>query len=265
MINSILNKIYRLPLNNKQRFFFNNFISPKTNKQLAKEELKIVESLERDGFFVMNGKDILDIDTLRQETEKCFKDREKIEFTLQNNKIGFNGITYADTQMLLNSAPIREFCELKFFHTVAKAYLGINAKIGNISAWRTERFEFATNAQYFHRDFDNFKWLKIFVYLTDVHEENGPHSYIPKSHHSEDFLSFKRIQDEDIVNLEKPVNIVGKAGTIIFADTFGIHKGVLPSEGFRDILQVTLSPNKVAFTDYKNLEIPKDNIWSLFR
>tara|TARA_A100001015_G_scaffold224297_1_gene252882 strand:- start:1389 stop:2186 length:798 start_codon:yes stop_codon:yes gene_type:complete len=265
MIQDILNKIYRLPLNNKQRTFFNSLISPKKNLELSDEELSILNALEHDGFCVMDGQSILDIEALARETKKCFKDKEKIEFSLQNTESDFNGITYADRQMLLNSDVIKGFCELEIFHIVARAYLGVNAKIGNISAWRTEKFQFPTNAQYFHRDFDNFKWLKIFIYLTDVKDENGPHSYIPKSHNSKNHLRFSRIEDKDIANLEKPVEIIGKAGTIIFADTLGIHKGVLPNEGFRDILQITLAPLKIAYTNYDNLKAPNDNMWSLFR
>jgi len=38
------------------------------------------------------------------------------------------------------------------------------------------------NAQFFHWDNDFSKFLKLYIYLTDVDEASGPHIYIPKSH-----------------------------------------------------------------------------------
>ena len=36
-------------------------------------------------------------------------------------------------------------------------------------------------AQEYHFDLDRPKWLKIFIYLTDVNKDNGPHCYISKN------------------------------------------------------------------------------------
>lgn len=37
-------------------------------------------------------------------------------------------------------------------------------------------------AQLYHFDMDHLKFLKFFIYLTDVDEHNGPHCYVRKSH-----------------------------------------------------------------------------------
>ena len=36
--------------------------------------------------------------------------------------------------------------------------------------------------QSFHRDVDDYRFLSLFIYLTDVNEHAGPHQYIPKTH-----------------------------------------------------------------------------------
>ena len=40
---------------------------------------------------------------------------------------------------------------------------------------------YSKNAQLFHRDFDNEKWIKVFVYLNDIEIQNGPHCFVKGS------------------------------------------------------------------------------------
>ena len=37
-------------------------------------------------------------------------------------------------------------------------------------------------AQMFHFDLDRIKWLKFFIYLTDVKINSGPHVYVSGTH-----------------------------------------------------------------------------------
>ena len=41
--------------------------------------------------------------------------------------------------------------------------------------------------QLFHRDYESFNFVKLFVYLTDVGKENGPHEYIIRSNIKDNF------------------------------------------------------------------------------
>ena len=93
-------------------------------------------------------------------------------------------------------------------------------------------------SQLWHRDHEDMRLFKMFVYLTDVSEDSGPFFYIKGSHrggkHYNTFPCGKvppfthRRQDEEMYKVipeGKVTQFTGKAGTVIFADTMGLHKG----------------------------------------
>jgi len=96
-----------------------------------------------------------------------------------------------------------------------------------------------TQSQLWHRDPDDKKLCKMFLYLNDVDEGTGPLHYVAESHPGAQFneafpqlLPFApgsgRVSDDDVGRVIPKKNIktcIGKAGTIIFADTAGLHKG----------------------------------------
>lgn len=99
-------------------------------------------------------------------------------------------------------------------------------------------------AQEFHQDNEYFSFLKVFIYLTDVDKNNGPHIYVSESHKKQliDYkIPFsKRINDQTIEKIygkEKINKVLGKAGTTIFGDTHCAHKGTTPNNGHRLMLQ----------------------------
>ena len=75
-----------------------------------------------------------------------------------------------------------------------------------ISASKKEKQD---NAQYFHYDNDFKKFLKIFIYLSDVDFESGPHSFVQYSHNKKKFkhLISKRLSDSEIINSYGKENI----------------------------------------------------------
>lgn len=114
------------------------------------------------------------------------------------------------------------------------------------------------NAQLWHRDRDDLKILKIFVYLNDVKEESGPFYYAPGTHiegkyanmKPEYFLENNKVerstddQMDKIVPREKWISGEGPKGTIVFADTHGYHKGGNVQEGRRLVfVAMYLSPS----------------------
>jgi hypothetical protein len=132
----------------------------------------------------------------------------------------------------------------KVLNAVTK-YLGVQPTISNINCWWSfgDR-ESAKEAQFYHRDLDDYKFLKMFIYLTDVSENSGPHIYIKRSHKSNKLNKLRRFNDlevneqfkrADILTLTKP------KGNTFIEDTYGIHKGQLPKNGNRLILQIQYS------------------------
>jgi hypothetical protein len=117
------------------------------------------------------------------------------------------------------------------------------------------------NAQRFHQDLEFITFIKVFIYLTDVGEENGPHVYVEGSanNYEEKLVTEKlseRILDADIIKAfgeDKIKHITGPAGQIAFVNTRGYHKGEPPAEGCRLLLQL-----EYASSLYFNPVVPFD-------
>ena len=105
-------------------------------------------------------------------------------------------------------------------------------------------------AQYFHFDLDRVKWLKFFIYLTDVNGDNGPHSFVAGSHRSGGIpqtllqRGYSRLDDGDVTSSYRGdtlIEFVAPRGTILAEDTRGLHKGRHVRSGHRLMLQLQFS------------------------
>ncbi len=107
------------------------------------------------------------------------------------------------------------------------------------------------NAQMFHYDLDDYKFLKFFFYLTDVDDTSGPHICVRASHKHKKFshvLLRKREEDKHIIDCygeDSLVTIYGKAGFGFVEDPLCFHKGLTPTHNDRLLLQI-----EFATTDY---------------
>lgn len=123
---------------------------------------------------------------------------------------------------------------------VVNSYLGLAGDFRYYDIWQT----FIANqgpvrSQNWHRDPEDYLMVKVFIYLNDVDETGGPFMYAKGSHakganfkdpewYKEDGRNANRSSDE---NVEKIIprsdwmTATGKAGTVILADTRGLHKG----------------------------------------
>jgi hypothetical protein len=136
---------------------------------------------------------------------------------------------------------------------VAQEYLGARPVIDALSMWWVTAFSDRPDsnaAQLFHFDMDRPKWLKFFIYLTDVTPVNGPHTFVSGSHRSgmipERLLSkgYARLSDEEVLGMfakEDILEFCGARGSIIAEDTRGLHKGRHVEKGDRLMLQIQFS------------------------
>ena len=129
----------------------------------------------------------------------------------------------------------------------AERYLGCKPLLDNIGAWwsypgRTA----AKGTQRYHRDFDSFGGFKLFIYLTDVDAEAGPHVFMKGSHRSPLLDTGRACPDELVYRWfgeENETTVMGPAGTRFIADTFGFHKGLLPTCGRRLLVSAQYNVN----------------------
>lgn len=129
---------------------------------------------------------------------------------------------------------------------VAWRYLGAMPVQDLVAAWWTAPAGGAPSseaAQLFHFDLDRLRFLKVFVYVTDVTESRGPHSYVLGSHRSlpPHLRVDRRFTDAEVLEYfgpERIVEVIGPRGTVFLADTIGLHKGVPPVAGERLVFQL---------------------------
>jgi hypothetical protein len=135
---------------------------------------------------------------------------------------------------------------------IAGAYLGCRPTIGYMACW----WSYATaigpqQAEFLHRDVDDWRFLKLFVYLSDVGAESGPHIYIRASGNDPRFLQLRRFDDADVIagfGQDAVMTMTGKAGEAFFENTFGIHKGQPVAKGTRLIFQVVYSLSTLPYS-----------------
>lgn len=151
---------------------------------------------------------------------------------------------------------------------VANAYYGMATQVRDYNVWHTFASDAPpTKSQLWHRDKreDHFI-LKAFVYLTDVGPGNGPFTYAPGTHAKgrrrlapDTFQEFEhhRATDEGMAAClprEEWVEVTGRAGTMIFADTTGWHRGGYARAGDR-ILYTCLYASQ-ACRQYRRMRKP---------
>ena len=153
--------------------------------------------------------------------------------------------------VLAKSAQLSElFFNNERIKSISTDYLGSECKLDLMAAWRsfpltlTAKDDVNLAAQMWHADLDTVKWLKAFVYLSDVDEKGGPHCFCPGTHR---LLPLGIIRDGrysdaflDKLGVQKKM-LIGKKGTLILADTRALHKGLEVLEGERRIIQLQYS------------------------
>ena len=133
---------------------------------------------------------------------------------------------------------------------IVASYLGLWPCLHSVGAW----LNFPTDAppefsQLWHRDPEDLRLIKAFIYLVDVDERCGPFTYIPRSHpfgaaatQAQRLENKQRITD-DLMMQAFSADLwrvcTGKANTMILADTVGYHRGGKPAAGVRILLTFT--------------------------
>jgi len=145
-----------------------------------------------------------------------------------------------------------------------EAYLGCVPTLYSLNAW----WSFPANkpeliySQYFHRDIDDWRFVTLFLYLTDVDDASGPTQVIPGTHTpagmtallqkaksqgrkvegfdaAGSFVSTMGEQySEEVERLfgDQVANVVGPAGTMHLVNTVALHRGLMPTSKPRLIM-----------------------------
>lgn len=148
---------------------------------------------------------------------------------------------YYKTEDLISFPLIIRGANNEYLNQLLSNYFECSYRLDWIWAWWSYADEKnpSIGPQNFHRDYESFNFVKVFVYLTDVDGTDGSHQLICGSHKENKLYEIKRFSDDEISNNFNSIkikNIDGKSGKTFVANTFAIHKGVKPFRNNRLIL-----------------------------
>jgi len=169
-------------------------------------------------------------------------------------------VAYASKPDLTAVSLVSQLANDPVLVNVASAYLRANSSLMNISTWYTfpADQESVDAAQFFHYDLDTLRWLKVFIFLSDVGPENGPHEYVEGSHQPGTIpvellrRDYSRLPDKDVDRYYagKRKQLLVPKGSVVLADTRCFHKGVNPVSGYRLLMQFIYAPSRLSYDQY---------------
>jgi hypothetical protein len=123
---------------------------------------------------------------------------------------------------------------------VVNSYLGLWAKLIHLDLWYTIPLAAdrpAVASQCWHRDPEDEKLIKVFLYFSDVDEGAGPLQYVPGTFPGGPYENVWRKTSllnatyppaeefESALPPSKWISCIGGPGTLVFCDTNGFHRG----------------------------------------
>ena len=249
-LNGIFYSLYLLIFKKKNEI---KMVSENNYLQGIDEEQQIVNEIENFGIFkgFNISKNLIDQILENIKNQKFFVNREKTKKILLNEKKENDGIyicrylnPHKDLQL------VRDIAYNKNILNIAKNYFKTNPIVQSSQIWWTFS-NIDKNGKYtnppgnefgYHYDVDDFKFLKLFIYLTDVDEKSGPHYFITKKGKKKlDEYINRRISDEQASKKynDRIILLKGEKGTCFVEDTSYYHKGSNPEINHsRGILQI---------------------------
>jgi hypothetical protein len=214
----------------------------------ATPEPETLDALHNDGYAplpaLLSADQIADIRAFFRS--KLLASRQDIgsRFTIDNVPQGVRIADYSLNDMI-DSPHILELANRPSLLRLAASYIGCKPTISALGLrWSFPATGASTDVQAFHRDTDDWRYLKILVYLTNVSEEAGPHVYVRGSHLTRAPMRLRPYQDTEIsrqYGADRTIVATGQAGFGFAVDTAGIHKGAVPATEPRLMLQIQYS------------------------
>ena len=216
--------------------------------QLDDIQQQIVSDLEADGYSVLSFSELFPDTEVRQaieeqaarfvsETEaalagdaEALRIREGKEFVVRRHSYGIE---------LALDDPWLRVCASRRMLDVANAYLDLWSKLEYVDVWYSRPQPEEANrvsSQRWHRDFNDRRLVKTFLYLVDVDEGTGPFQYVPGSAPGgvkgelwpwrplgENYPPESELEQQ--IAEDGARVFTGPKGTLLFCNTAGFHRG----------------------------------------
>lgn len=210
--------------------------------------LEARNSLESRGFWI--SPKTIDVELLEEFHDAALKHilqphgcNVSGESLLQVSKSWNRDMVNLDSQWVANQPLVLQLSTCPSVLRVAGEYLWATPVLNHLESWFSFPVEqiSAGSAKNWHWDCDGIRWLKVFVYLTDVGLATGPHGFVSGSHRKW-LVNDKstRVSDEAIqASYPEDIKVfTAPKGTVIFEDTRGFHRGYPLESGYRLVLQI---------------------------
>ncbi|OAI40151.1 hypothetical protein AYO39_01985 [Actinobacteria bacterium SCGC AG-212-D09] len=189
----------------------------------------------------------------------------------------FMGRRYKRTPLTLDS-PWLALAASERMLDVVNSYLGMWSKLSYVDQWYTPpRGSEADRlgSMRWHRDYNDQHLVKVFVYLVDVDEGTGPFEYVPGSARGGPYADLWPWQPagdtypaQDEFAQHVPMSAVrtftAPAGSMIFCNTSGFHRGGFATEKPRDIFVFNyVSPAGLEALVSRNFQLKRSSVAQL--
>lgn len=227
--------VYKRLLN--RRYSYKNLIGSRVQSSV---ELQVLRDLETEGISIKSLHDIVpNFDFFQLESwinanEVNLKQKSKKKF-LQS----YYGSESADKPLDFGNPFVNFYLSEEILRIVVQ-YLGYVPQLYEVYVEKTLPVGEAepTHSQNWHRDPEEKRTLKVFLYMSDVSVNSGPFTYLKgsaptvKGRYSRVFKQKLPLgsypAEEEVLKIAQSEDLVvatGKKGTVIFCDTAGLHKG----------------------------------------
>ncbi len=248
---------------------FISFIKPSFSKSQEQPSGSVVEEMAAAGFSYLpslSKKEISEIEYYL-ETKKVYSHQRAEPFYFPGGLVEGDNNAHYFANDLIECRHLLKLANHPIVLSSLQKMFGCKPTITVIEAW----WNIAGKSQpliqnyLYHRDVEDFKFAKLFLYLTDVDIESGPHVFIRGSQNSNHLVRRGSISESEISKYFKKEDCyihTGKKGTIFLEDTWGIHRGIPPTHNHRLIFSVTYTLTKqnpnLPKKPYKDLKLSSD-------
>jgi len=221
---------------------------------LSKHENDILLDIEKNGYAIS---DISFFDSCNLDDIKRYQESLKpVNSSVKSFLTYFLGGDYRNSYQYFDELnPLLELSFNERFVAIINSYFKMQSKLCYLEINETKLLNKTRTekSQKFHKDPGVKKCIKVFLYLNDVKMETGPFTYVKGSHVDNDsLLSQNRFGAggiypeknifQKLINEDRIIPICGKAGTLIFADTTGLHCGGNSISGTRRMATLVYYP-----------------------
>jgi hypothetical protein len=232
--------------------------------QLDAVQQRIVSDLERQGFSLLAFSELFpEEETWKQIDEQAKRFASDTETALESDRERLRTHAGKEFVVRLYSYGVEVGLDDPWFRTcasrrmldIANTYMGLWSKLEYLDLWysvpQPEEAK-RVSSQRWHRDFNDRKLVKAFLYLVDVDEGNGPFQYVPKTapgNELDDAWPWRPLGEtyppEDELEQRLPMDVAriftGPKGTLLFCNTAGFHRGGFATQRPRVLATVTYS------------------------